>query len=177
MAKVAFSKLNIKKVNEEVNTITINEVEIEVKQYLPILDKLNIIGNAINNAADHNRFANPVKIDMYLALEIIFAYTNLSFTDKQKEDAAKLYDLFVSSGVLTQIYEAIPESELNSVHYNAIRIAESMYAQMNSAFGIMDGIAKDYADVEFDANKIQESLGDPNNLTLLKDVMKFNNLG
>ena len=177
MAKIAFSKLGIKKVNNAVKNIQFNDVEIEVKQYLPIQDKLTIIGNAINNAADHNRFANPVKIDMYLALEIIFAYTNLSFTDKQKEEADKLYDLFVSSGILNQIYEAIPESELNSIHYNAIRIAESMYTQMNSAFGIMDGIAKDYADMEFDANKIQESLGNPNNLTLLKDVMKFNNMG
>ena len=175
MAKVAFSKLGIKKVNDKVKNITFNDIEIEVKQYLPIQDKLIIIGNAINNAADNNRFANPIKIDMYLALEIIMAYTDISFTDKQKEDMTKLYDLFVSSGLLNEIYAAIPEDELNMLHYNSVRIAESMYNQMNSAYGIMENIANDYSGLEFDATKIQETLKDENTLPFLKDVM--NKLG
>ena len=41
MAKIAFSKLEIKKVNNEVKNIQFNDIEIEVKQYLPIQDKLN----------------------------------------------------------------------------------------------------------------------------------------
>ena len=175
MAKVAFSKLGIKKVNDKVKNITFNDIEIEVKQYLPIQDKLIIIGNAINNAADNNRFANPIKIDMYLAVEIIMAYTDLSFTDKQKEDMPKLYDLFVSSGLLNEIYAAIPKSELDMLHYNAMRIAELMYNQMNSVYGIMENIANDYSEVGTQAEDIQKKIADPNNLTFLKDVM--NKLG
>ena len=175
MAKVAFSKLGIKKVNDKVKNITFNDIEIEVKQYLPIQDKLIIIGNAINNAADNNRFANPIKIDMYLALEIIMAYTDLSFTDKQKEDMPKLYDLFVSSGLLNEIYAAIPKSELDMLHYNAMRIAELMYNQMNSVYGIMENIANDYSEVGTQAEDIKKKIADPNNLTFLKDVM--NKLG
>lgn len=175
MAKIAFSKLGIKKVNDKVENITFNDIEIEVKQYLPIQDKLTIIGNAINNAADNNRFANPIKIDMYLALEIVFAYTDINFTDKQKEDATKLYDLFVSSGLLDEIYAAIPKSELDMLHYNAVRIAELMYNQMNSVYGIMENIASDYSEVGAQAEDIQKKIADPNNLTLLKDVM--NKLG
>ena len=175
MAKIAFSKLEIKKVNNEVKNIQFNDIEIEVKQYLPIQDKLNIIGNAINNAADNNRFANPIKIDMYLALEIVFAYTNINFTDKQKEDTPKLYDLFVSSGLLNEIYAAIPKSELDMLHYNAMRIAELMYNQMNSVYGIMENIANDYSEVGAQAADIEQKISNPNNLTFLKDVM--NKLG
>lgn len=171
MAKVAFSKLGIKKVNDKVKNITFNDIEIEVKQYLPIQDKLIIIGNAINNAADNNRFANPIKIDMYLALEIIMAYTDLSFTDKQKEDMPKLYDLFVSSGLLNEIYTAIPEAELSMLHRDSVRIAESMYNQMNSVYGIMENIANDYSEVGAQAEDIQKKIADPNNITLLKNVM------
>ena len=175
MAKIAFSKLEIKKVNNEVKNIQFNDIEIEVKQYLPIQDKLNIIGNAINNAADNNRFANPIKIDMYLALEIVFAYTNINFTDKQKEDVPKLYDLFVSSGLLNEIYAVIPKSELDMLHYNAMRIAELMYNQMNSVYGIMENIANDYSEVGAQAADIEQKISNPNNLTFLKDVM--NKLG
>ena len=175
MAKVAFSKLGIKKINDKVENIIFNDIEIEVKQYLPIQDKLNIIGNAINNAADNNRFANPIKIDMYLALEIVFAYTDINFTDKQKEDAPKLYDLFVSSGLLNEIYAAIPKSELDMLHYNVVRIAELMYNQMNSVYGIMENIANDYSEVGAQAADIEQKISNPNNLTFLKDVM--NKLG
>ena len=42
---------------------------------------------------DNNNFANPVKLNVFLRLEIIFNYTNISFTDKQKEDLVKLYDI------------------------------------------------------------------------------------
>ena len=175
MAKIAFSKLNIKKVNNEVKNIQFNDVEIEVKQYLPIQDKLTIIGNAINNAADGNRFVNPAKLDMYTTLEVLYAYADISFTEKQKEDSAKLYDLVISSGLIEEIYKAIPEQELNTIYTNVMRVAESMYAQMNSAYGIMENIAQDYANVGAEAADIEQKIANPNNLTLLKDVM--NKLG
>ena len=175
MAKVAFSKLGIKKVNNEVKNIQFNDVEIEVKQYLPIQDKLTIIGNAINNAADGNRFVNSAKLDMYTTLEVLYAYADISFTDKQKEDSAKLYDLVISSGLIDEIYKAIPEQELNTIYTNVMRVAESMYAQMNSAYGIMENIAQDYANVGAEAADIEQKIANPNNLTLLKDVM--NKLG
>lgn len=171
MAKVGFGSLKITKVDDRVNTFTFNEKEIEVKRYLPISNKLALIGNAINLAADGNRFANPMKIDMYLDLEIMFAYTNITFTDKQKEDLVKLYDILASAGFFEAMYSVIAEDEASTIHYNATRIAENMYGQMNSVYGIMENIATDYADVGSNAEKIQQNLADPNNLTLLKNVM------
>ena len=171
IAKVAFSKLGIKKVNDKVKNITFNGIEIEVKQYLPIQDKLIIIGNAINNAADGNRFVNSAKLDMYTTLEVLYAYTDINFTEKQKEDLAKLYDLVISSGLVDEIYKAIPEQELNTIYTNVMRVAENMYAQMNSVYGIMENIAKDYANVGAEAADIEQKISNPNNLTFLKDVM------
>ena len=93
MAKIAFTKLGLKK-KDEVKTVNINNNVIEVKQYLPINDKLALISRVINLSHDSsNNFANPVQIEVIGTIEIIMAYTNLSFTEKQKEDYAKLYDL------------------------------------------------------------------------------------
>ena len=89
MAKQAFSKLNLK-VNNNISTIIINDIEIEVKKYLPMSEKMELVANVINATADDNNFANPMKLEILTALEIIYAYTNLSFTEKQKEDPAKL---------------------------------------------------------------------------------------
>ena len=42
---------------------------------------------------------------------------------------------------------------------------------MNSVYGIMENIANDYSEVGAQAEDIQKKIADPNNLTLLKDVM------
>ena len=171
MAKVGFGSLKITKVDDRVNTFIFNEKEIEVKRYLPISDKLTLIGNAINLAADGNRFANPMKIDMYLDLEIMFAYTNITFTDKQKEDLVKLYDMLASAGFFEAMYNVIAEDESSTIHYNAARIAENMYGQMNSLYGIMENVATDYTEVGSNIEKFQQDLADPNAIPLLKSIM------
>jgi hypothetical protein len=58
------------------------------------------MSTVINNSADDNNFANPVKTRVFTMLEIMYAYTNINFTEKQKEDPAKLYDILLSSGLI-----------------------------------------------------------------------------
>ena len=84
MAKVSLTKLGLK-VNQEIKTIEFNEQIIEIKQYLPVNDKLELISNVINLAHDENNFSNPVKVSVFTTLEIMYAYTNINFTEKQKE--------------------------------------------------------------------------------------------
>jgi hypothetical protein len=81
MAKLAFTKLGLSK-NQEVKIVEFNGQDIEVKQYLPVNDKFEVIGNIINRSADDNNFANPLKVEIFTALEIISTYTNISFTEK-----------------------------------------------------------------------------------------------
>ena len=85
MAKVSLTKLGLK-VNQDVKNIEFNEQIVEVKQYLPVNDKLELISNVINSAHDENNFSNPIKVSVFTTLEIMYAYTNVNFTDKQKED-------------------------------------------------------------------------------------------
>lgn len=170
MAKVAYSKLALK-VNKEVKTITINDQDIEVKQYLPIDEKLALIGNVINQAADENNFSNPVKLDVFTNLEIIFAYTNLSFTEKQKEDLVKLYDVLESNDIFNQVIAAIPRVEYCGLVDAVQDCSDAIYTYRNSILGILETVSQDYKDVNFDAKQIQESLGNPENLAFLREVL------
>ena len=175
MAKVAFTKLSLKK-KEEIKTIEINGQIIEVKQYLPVNEKLALISNVINNAIiQDNSFKNPVKVEVYGTLEIIYAYTNITFTEKQKEDAAKLYDLLEENGVISAIMEVIPENEYNFIIDGIEDSIDSYYAFQVSALGILERITSDYTDLNFDVTALQEKIANPENLKLLKDVL--NELG
>ena len=170
MAKVSLTKLGLK-VNQDVKNIEFNEQNIEVKQYLPINEKLELISSVINSAADENNFSNPVKENVFLTLEILYHYTNINFTDKQKEDPVKLYDLVVSSGLVNKITDLIPEEELDEVINGVAQSVKAIYAYRNSALGILESISQDYSALNLDATEIQQKLADPDNMALLKQVL------
>ena len=170
MAKVSLTKLGLK-VNQNVKNIEFNEQIIEVKQYLPINEKLELISSVINSAADENNFSNPVKENVFLTLEILYHYTNINFTDKQKEDPVKLYDLVVSSGLVNKVTDLIPEEELDEVINGLAQSVKAIYTYRNSALGILESISQDYSALNLDATEIQQKLADPDNMALLKQVL------
>ena len=170
MAKVSFTKLGLK-LNQDINNVEYNGQNIEVKQYLPVNKKLELISNVINLSADDNNFANPLKVDIFTTLEIIFNYTDITFTEKQKEDPAKLYDILVSTGLAEKIIDAIPEEEYCEVIYGVKESIDAFYNYRNSIFGILDTISTDYSNLNLDATEIQKKLADPDNLSLVRDVL------
>ena len=170
MAKVSLTKLGLK-VNQDVKNIEFNEQNIEVKQYLPINEKLELISSVINSAADENNFSNPVKENVFLTLEILYHYTNINFTDKQKEDPVKLYDLVVSSGLVNKVTDLIPEEELDEVINGVAQSVKAIYTYRNSVLGILESISQDYSALNLDATEIQQKLVDPDNMALLKQVL------
>lgn len=170
MAKVSLTKLGLK-VNQDVKNIEFNQQIIEVKQYLPINEKLELISSVINSAADENNFSNPVKENVFLTLEILYHYTNINFTDKQKEDPVKLYDLVVSSGLVNKVTDLIPEEELDEVINGVAQSVKAIYTYKNSVLGILESVSQDYSNLNLDATEIQQKLVDPDNMALLKQVL------
>ena len=170
MAKIAFTKLGLK-LNKEVKTIIWEDQEIEIKQYLPVNEKLEMISRIINSSADDMKFYNVGKIEIFTALELIFTYTNINFTDKQKEDICKLYDLLVSSGLYSAIVCEIPKVEREWIEDVTMETVASIYSYQSSILGILDSVSEDYSNLELDASKVYNDLADPNNLSLLKGIM------
>lgn len=170
MAKIGFTKLSLKRKNE-VKIITINNNQIEIKQYLPVNEKLDLIARVINGAHDQNNFPNPIKIEVIGTLEMIMAYTNISFTEKQKEDIPKLYDLLEENSVIKDIISQIPEDEYNFIIDGINKTVDAVYTYNNSVLGILEAVSKDYSNLDFDATQIQKKMADPENLKLVRDVL------
>lgn len=170
MAKIAFTKLGCK-IDKEIKVINFNDQEIEIRQYLPVNEKLEMISRIINNSADDMKFYNVGKIEIFTALELVFTYTNISFTDKQKEDVCKLYDLLVSSGLFAAVANEIPEEEIEWIEEVCEDTVQSIYAFQNSVMGILEAVGQDYSNLDLDASEIQKKLADPENMALLKGIM------
>ena len=170
MAKIGFTKLGLKPNNKIVN-IEFNEQIIEVKQYLPVEEKLELITNVLELSHDSNNFSNPIKVQVYTALEMIDKYTNISFTEKQKENPTKLYDLLNGNGLLEKIIDVVPQIEYDELIHGIYDTINAVYSYQNSVLGILDTISQDYSNLNLDATEIQKKLADPENMALLKNIM------
>lgn len=173
MAKVSFNKLGLTK-NNNINIIEFNGQKIEIKQYLPINDKANLASNVLNYTIGNGttRFINPLQVEVYTLLQTIEKYTNITFTDKQREDPAKLYDLIVSSGLWELVFEQIDKNDYAAMISYVNKSVEAFYNYYNSIYGILDNINKQYETMNLDATEIQKKLDNPENLTLLKEVLE-----
>ena len=169
--KIGLTKLGLKK-NTNLISLEWNGQVIEIKEYLPIEDKIGVIERIVNQSLDDNNFANPARIMINTTLEIMFAYTNINFTDKQKEDRLGLYDLLVSSGLWDQIKDKLDEiGELKIINKTVNDVIDEIYKYKNSAMGILQVISEDYSNLDLDAEKIRDKLGKKENMEFLKEVM------
>lgn len=171
MAKLSFNKLGISSSKiQDVKILEVNKQKIEIKQYLPVREKLDLISKVISLSFDENNYINPVKIDVFTAMEIIKFYTNITFTEKQKEDPIKLYDLLVSSKLYYQIIAEMPFAELDYLLNSIQKCIASIEQYKNSAMGILENISTNYDAVDFDLSNIQQKISDPEALATLKEL-------
>ena len=175
MAKVPFSKLQASVDGGATDVFYCNkagdEVYYEVNHYLPFKEKLELVSRIINNSVDDNGFYNPMRVKLYMVLEVVYAYTNLSFTDKMKEDPFKLYDILVSTGIFTDIINVIREKDWSEIQENTWSTIKNIYDYKNSIVGILDTITTDYGDLSADLMNLQNQLKDPESLDLVKNIL------
>ena len=177
MAKVPFSKLQASVNSNEHQNFYCNKagekVYYEVKEYLPFAEKLELVSRIINQSIDDNGFYNPMRVKLFMSLEVVYAYTNLSFTEKMKDDPFKLYDILVSTGIFTDIINAIDDNDWEEIQESVWSTIDNIYKYRNSIMGIIDTMKNDYSSLEFDATAIQERLADPENLELLRGLSAY----
>lgn len=151
---------------------TINNHPIKVKQYIPIEEKIEIATNVLKNSFDEkNSFANPFKVSVYFALEVIYHYTDIFFTDEEKEDPTNLYNILESNGVISAVISLIPKDEYDYLKSTTDELIKNFYTYRNSVLGILEAVNEDYATTQADLDNIIKEVEDPNSLGLLKEIM------
>lgn len=170
MAKISFNKLTpIKSV--DATTITIGENEIIVERYLPMADKAAFVERVLNAVIDDTGFINPMRLDVMFHIELIKTYTNISITEKMMENPSKVYDLLILNNVLSAVLEAIPEEEYEDLIDNITECAKHTVDYLNSFAGMIKNITTNYDTTKMNVEEIMNTLGDPNQVGLVKDIL------
>lgn len=166
---ISYSKLKLS-VSQDTIPVEWNGQTIEVKKYLPVQDELSLITTILNASVDENRFYNPVKFNVFFVIEIIEFFTNIKFTEKQKENAPKLYDELISSGFYDKIYKANPV-DIDNIRADAWEVIDNIYKYQNSVYGVLDNVSKDYNNLNLDATEIEKKLANKDNVQFLNTVL------
>ena len=170
--KITFGELK-KEQPLKIKVVKINDKEIEIKQYLSINEKLKLITAVLQQVAQNEYpFANPVQMDVYTTLEIVYAYApGIEFSEEEKADPASLYDELEKQEIPNMIISAIPKAEYEFVIEGIEKTVSAYYAYRNSVKGIIEDVTTDYKNLDLDASSIQKKLADPENMELLRGVL------
>lgn len=134
--KTSFSTFKLKPIKKYAEFIY-NDRKIQVLQYLPIVEKNDIIEVAYQKSIIENKF-NPLLFNIYFTLNIIYSYTNLTFTDEQRKDEMKLYDLLMSHRIVESVLMLIPKSELIYFPENITDYVSNSIKMDYSAVGLIN---------------------------------------
>lgn len=106
-----YTDMNLK-INTDVKTISIQPgKDINILTYLPIEDKNDLI-QIVLQQSEENGLYNLIKIKMFFELYLVYLYTDIKFTDEEKEEPARLYDELKSNNIIDMILSHIDPIEL-----------------------------------------------------------------
>ena len=137
MAKIKVKELkNAVELNktEKIKLIHFDSLEIEVLQTTTFQEKINLVATMFESAIDRDNglhILNYNSLDLAYKVLLVEKYTNLTLP----KDYLQSYDMLVSSGIYTKIYESIPVkelSDLNMVLENYIDTERDKYEQKNT---------------------------------------------
>ena len=157
------------------NSIIINEQEVVVKTYLPISDKIDLIQIALQKAQEDGIY-NDIKLDAYFHLNIVYLYTDIEFSEEDKEDEMKLYDILQANGVILNVIGAMGEDEYNGLFEYLEVMKQEKLDYSNTAAAVLRSIIQDLPKNAAAAKEIVDSC-DPSKYQAVADFATAANGG
>lgn len=138
MAKIKVGELrNLKgELNEQVNVHNFQDLEIEVKVYLPINEKVNLIGKTYLSLVDTDGFSAHL-LDVIFNVYIVEYYTNISLP----KDTSEAYDLITQTGIFDFVYSKLDKreiAELKKMMEEYIQVKKEEERQKNTLSSIVN---------------------------------------
>ena len=165
--KISYANMKLK-VNTEVKTFDFGGQKVQVLQYLPAQDKYDLLMITLQKS-EESGYYNEFKMNMFFELGLVYMYSNISFTEKQREDEWKLYDNLKSNGFLDLFYENMNQDEYKDLFEILITLKEDKIDANRSVTNLINTFINDMPKNAEAAAKIVETF-DPNKF---KEVIEF----
>lgn len=170
------NKINYKEIGKEPVFNIVRRIrddkEILIKTWLPTHELLQLISRIVNRSVDEHDYCNPCRVKIVSEVEMVLTCSNLEVPNYEDADICEIYDYLYANKIIDAVADVTRATGLWDIVMDSVNeVVDSVYKYSNSARGIIRGITQDLEDVQFDAEAIQEKLGNPENLALLKDIL------
>ena len=118
------------------------DFEIEVKKYLPIQDKIDLVQTALQKAEEDGIY-NDIRLDVYFHLNIVYLYTNIEFSIEDREDEFKLYDMLENEDIIDKVISCMGEEEYDSLLEYLNSAKKDSLKYRNTAAAVLRSIVQD----------------------------------
>ncbi len=172
--KVSYANMKLK-VNTSVKTFDFKGQKVQVLQYLPAQDKYDLLMVTLQKSLEDGMY-NEFKLNLYFELNLVYMYTNISFTEKQREDEFKLYDTLKSNGFYEQFFQAMNEDEYNELFAQLNSIKSASFTNKMSIGAVINKLIDDLPANAEAAAKIVDSFN-PNQFKSVVDFATYANGG
>lgn len=169
-----YKKLELAKITDLIE-MDWNGNKINITKYLPIEDKYDIVMITLQKSLE-NRIYNPIKLDMFFHLNLVYMYTNLVFTEEEQENETKLYDEMKSSGFMDKFLTYIDPVDYTEMQEDIDNIAELMMNYNSTAASVIRSFIEDLPANAEAAMSIVENF-DPDKYKAVVDFAKAANAG
>lgn len=149
-------------------TITLNGKTIQVKSYLPISDKMDVVQITIQKA-DNGRYIDQLALDMFFELNLVYSYSNIEVTQEDRDDQFALYDRWIQDGTISAVISAIPDSEYDKLSEAINETVEDLMRYRGTAAAVVNSFIQDLPRNAEIAKEIVDSF-DPEKY---KEVVEF----
>lgn len=174
MAIINYKDLNLTNKNV-IKTFKWGDKDIEILGYLPVEDTYDVVMITLQKSFE-NGYYNPIKMDMFFHLNLIYAYTNIVFSDEDRADEAGLFDKLVSSGFMEEFLKNFDEKIYSDLadHIETIAQADIEYRKSFSSV-----VSKFIEELPANAEKMKEIVDtfDPNKYQAVIDFAQAANGG
>ena len=174
MADIKYNELDLK-IPTEYKTFKCEDKEIEINDYLPIEDKYDIVMITLQKSLE-NGIYNPIKLDMYFHLNLIYSYTNIIFSEEDRENESKLFDEMKSTGFMDEFLKNINPDEYKELQETIEDIAYDDINYRSSIDSVIRNFIEDLPANAEAAQKIVENF-DPEKFQSVIDFAKAANGG
>ena len=173
MEKIVITKLDFDYPENRVfNDILLEGKPLEVRRYLPLEEKVNLVQRVMNMCAGTDTFCNPLQLKVISELEMVLTYSNFAFADELLgEDVYKVCDYLDLTGIMTTVLGTIPESEKNFILSSCWETADKLTNYNNSFMGALHRISEDSAFTNLNLEEILEKIKDPSLGEFMKGFM------
>lgn len=132
---------------DSVNTFTYRDVsgknhDITIKNYLPVEDKYDLIAITLQKA-EQNGIYNELLLDVFFHLNIVYLYTNIEFSDEDRADELKLFDILQTNDIINNVVANMNDEEYQNLKETLQTMKLSHLKYDNTAAAVLQHIIND----------------------------------